>query len=175
MRKLILIAAVAGLLVTSLLLASVASAQQSVEVSVTVTEFKVVMSTTTIPANTPVKFVVTNKGAIAHEIVLEKAGAVDEPLELAGAEAEIEDIEAGATKSAVWTISEAGEFQLACHVPGHFEAGMLQTFSVAASAAAAPATLPVSGGLDSSVAAVLLVGLGLLIVLTALALRRRLA
>ena len=154
----------------SLWLAGIASAQDPVEVIVTAKEFTVAMDTTTVPANTPFKVVVTNMGAIAHEIVLEKAGAVDEPLEFGGNAAEIEDIDPGATKSAVWTITEPGQYQLACHVTGHFEAGMVQVFTVVASASPAPApapasaaaVLPVAGGVASLPVGWILAGLVLL-------------
>jgi uncharacterized cupredoxin-like copper-binding protein len=121
---------IAFLGVMAFLAVNAARAQDPLEVDITVKEFKVEMSRKTLPVNTPIKFVVTNKGTIAHEVVLEKAGADDEPLEIVeGEESEIEDIMPGETKSAVWTFSEPGQYQLACHVPGHFEGGMLITFS----------------------------------------------
>jgi hypothetical protein len=67
-------------------------------------------------------------------VVLEKAGAVDQPFEMDGRESEIEDIAPGETKSATWTITEPGEYQLACHLPGHFDAGMVERFTVTAAA-----------------------------------------
>jgi uncharacterized cupredoxin-like copper-binding protein len=63
-------------------------------------------------------------------VVLEKAGAVDQPFEMNGKETEIEDIASGQTKSATWTITQPGEYQLACHLPGHFEAAMVERFTV---------------------------------------------
>jgi LPXTG-motif cell wall-anchored protein len=129
-------------LVGSLLIVGLASAKASAEVNMTLSDFKIEMPNSTLPANTPITFTVTNKGAVAHEVVFERAGAMDEPLEINGKEAELEAIKPGETRSVVWTLPEAGQYQFGCHVPGHFEAGMKTTFTVAApeaAAAAAPA------------------------------------
>jgi uncharacterized cupredoxin-like copper-binding protein len=95
---------------------------------VTLSEFKVEISNANLPAGTAVTYVITNNGKITHEMVLEKAGVADEPLEFNGVGQEAEDIEPGTTRSVEWTIPDAGGYQLACHVPGHYEAGM-KTFN----------------------------------------------
>jgi len=100
-------------------------------VDVTLTEYKIEMSKTSVPAG-QVKFNITNTGSIVHELVLEPAGAVDAPLEANGTVAEAEDIEPGATATLEWTIDTPGEYQLTCHLPGHFENGMVTTFTVTA-------------------------------------------
>lgn len=120
----------AVLTVVSVLAGCGQQAPKPVEVQVTLSEFKVEASPLTVPANTPVKFVVTNKGTIEHEMVVEKQGAVDQPLETTSGPAEAEKIPAGGTKTLEWTFTEPGEYQLACHVPGHFEAGMVVNFTV---------------------------------------------
>ncbi len=94
----------------------------------TLSEFTIVLDKASAPAG-PVTFEIQNAGAIEHEFVLEPAGAHDEPFEANGVESEVEDIEAGATASLEWTL-EPGEYQLACYVEGHFEAGMSTTFTV---------------------------------------------
>lgn len=101
------------------------------EVQVTLSEFKVEMDKTSIPAG-PVKFVITNKGAIEHELVLELAGVNDEPFEAGGKASEAEDIEPGGSATLEWTIDTPGQYQLACYVEGHREAGMVTTFTVTA-------------------------------------------
>jgi len=74
-------------------------------------------------------FAVGNEGAAVHEFVIEPAGKVDEPLEAEvngeERESEIEDIAPGETDELEWTFTEPGRYQFACHVPGHFEAGMV--------------------------------------------------
>ena len=122
MKQLLIV--VASVLAGILLFAGLASAQAPETVKVTITEWKVELSTDTVPAGVPVRFTITNTGNVTHEVVLERAGAVDEPIAFAGHEQEAEDIAPGTTRTVEWTIPEAGKYQLACHVPGHFEAGM---------------------------------------------------
>jgi len=73
-------------------------------------------------------FSVGNEGAAVHEFVIEPAGKVDEPLEAEvngeERESEIEDISPGETAELEWTFTEPGRYQFACHLPGHYEAGM---------------------------------------------------
>jgi uncharacterized cupredoxin-like copper-binding protein len=53
-------------------------------------------------------------------------------MEADGQESEAADIEPGKTKTLTWTFTEPGEYQLACHVPGHYEAGMVIPIAVTA-------------------------------------------
>lgn len=103
-----------------------------VEVQVSLQEFTITSSLSTLQAGVPYHFVITNNGTIAHELVLEGAGVVDEPLEADGREGEVEEDELppGATATLDWTFDTAGDYQMACHVPGHYEAGMVTTFTV---------------------------------------------
>jgi uncharacterized cupredoxin-like copper-binding protein len=100
-------------------------------VDVTLTEYKVEMSKTSIPAGT-IKFNITNDGSIVHELVLEPGGAVDDPLESNNTPSEAEDIQPGQTVTLEWTIDTPGQYQLSCHLPGHFENGMTTSFEVTA-------------------------------------------
>jgi len=136
-------------LLASLIFASLASAKAATEANVTLSDFKVELSTDNLPAGTAITFVISNKGAVAHELVLEKEGAVDEPLEFNGVPQEAEDIESGTTRTVEWTIPEAGKYQFACHVPGHYEAGMKTAFTVAAAGGAAPGQLPKTGSAET--------------------------
>jgi uncharacterized cupredoxin-like copper-binding protein len=79
-----------------------------------------------------VRFVVTNQGAVLHEMVLGTAQALKEHAELMtrhpGMEHEepnMAHVKPGATGEIVWQFTQAGEFQFACLIPGHFEAGMV--------------------------------------------------
>jgi LPXTG-motif cell wall-anchored protein len=169
-------------MVAGLMSVGLASASAPVTVNVALSEFKIEMSSANLPAGTSVTYVITNNGKLKHEMVLEKAGVVDEPLAFNGAEQEAEDIEPGTTRTVEWTIPEAGQYQLACHVEGHYEAGMTTAFATALEAAAAPAPapaadpastqMPKTGGIDT----LWLVALGLLALLVlvgGLALRMR--
>jgi uncharacterized cupredoxin-like copper-binding protein len=103
-------------------------------VSVRLDDFTVTPSATTLHAGRPYLFTVTNDGAATHELVIEPAGKVDQPLELEQSgkdiESEVEDIAPGQTKTLMWTFDQPGKYQMACHVPGHFEAGMKMAFEV---------------------------------------------
>jgi len=103
------------------------------EVHVKLTEFKIEMDKTSIPAG-PVKFIIDNAGKEKHEVVLEPAGTNDQPLEAGGKAAEAEDIEAGASATLEWTIDQPGDYQLGCHInennEDHFALGMVTAFTV---------------------------------------------
>jgi uncharacterized cupredoxin-like copper-binding protein len=101
-------------------------------VAVTETEMQITASQTSFKVGQPYTFEVRNAGMIEHELVIEKRGDVDRPLEQAGQEAEAPDIEPGQTKTLTWTFDAPGNYQLACHLPGHFEAGMVLAIEVTA-------------------------------------------
>ncbi len=139
-----IIAVLVAVLLVSIAWLGRAHAASTTTVNVTLKEFSVDMSQGVVPAGTPVTFQVTNEGKIQHEFVVEKAGAVDQALEDENGgekmDAEIEPFNPGQTKTLQWTFLEPGTYQVACHVPGHFEAGMKATFTVAGSPQQAPAT-----------------------------------
>lgn len=139
MKRTLVISAVLAALVTSLALAMVSAARPAADVGITLTDYKVDLSSSSIQTGVPVKFTATNHGEMVHEVVLEKAGAVDQALEIDGKGTEIDDIAPGQTKSATWTITQPGDYQLACHVPGHFEKGMVTRFTVTGPAGAGQA------------------------------------
>ncbi|MEK6222232.1 MAG: plastocyanin/azurin family copper-binding protein, partial [Chloroflexota bacterium] len=76
-----------------------------------------------------VTFEIENTGAIVHELVLEAPDSKNEPFEVDGVESQAKDIEPGATVSFEWDL-EAGDYQLSCYLPGHFEAGMYAPITV---------------------------------------------
>ena len=111
------------------LLASCGGPTGPTEIQAKLSEFKIELDKTSIPAG-PVKFIIMNEGTVTHEVVLEPAGAKDEPFEKDGKVSEAEDIEPGTSTTLEWTIDAPGEYQLACYIEGHFEAGMVTTFTV---------------------------------------------
>jgi len=78
-----------------------------------------------------VKFVVKNEGKLMHEFVL---GTKDKNLEHAGLmkkfpgmahdEPYMAHVAPGKTTEMVWTFNRSGEFEFACLIAGHFDAGM---------------------------------------------------
>jgi uncharacterized cupredoxin-like copper-binding protein len=118
-----------------------ASAGAGTTVNVTLTEFKVELDKTQVPAGN-VTFQVKNGGTIVHEFVvfktddaasaLPKASEEDEvneddpSLESMG---EVEDVAAGSTKSFSADL-EPGSYVAICNVEGHYMAGMHVAFTV---------------------------------------------
>jgi len=100
-----------------------------VTLNVTMSEFKFALDKTSVPAGKVVRFVLVNKGAIEHEFVIEQVGAVHQPLMVGGKEAEIV-VKAGATGYLDWTFTDPGEYQIGCHIAGHYEAGMVTKITV---------------------------------------------
>ena len=137
MRKQSVLLLVAMLSVAALFLAACGgqAAGGPTEVHVKLTEFKVEMDKTRIPAG-PVKFIIDNAGNEKHEVVLEPSGVNDEPFEANGKVSEAEDIEAGKPATLEWTLDKAGEYQLACHInennQDHYANGMVMKFTVTA-------------------------------------------
>jgi uncharacterized cupredoxin-like copper-binding protein len=107
-----------------------AASPRSVSVHITLRDFSIAMSRHAVPAGTPITFTISNRGKAMHEVVLERAGADDEALEVRGREYEADDIAPGTKRSITWIVPRAGEYQLACHMPGHFERGMKARLTV---------------------------------------------
>ena len=98
-------------------------------VTITVTEFKIASDLTHFSLGIPYHFVVVNKGATLHELMiappLTGTMTVDDLDKLRLFE--VSDIAAGETKTLDYTFKESaplGKLEMACHVPGHYEAGM---------------------------------------------------
>jgi uncharacterized cupredoxin-like copper-binding protein len=85
-----------------------------------------------------IKFVVTNTGKLRHEFMI---GDLDEQREHAEMMKQMPDmvhedantltLEPGETKSLVWQFTKTGKLEVACHIPGHYEAGMKSRVVVA--------------------------------------------
>ena len=84
-----------------------------------------------------VRLVATNRGAMLHELVLgtpdelrRHAEAMRKSPGMAHDEAQMVHVRPGKTGQIVWQFTEPGEFQFACLIPGHFEAGMVGRVTV---------------------------------------------
>ena len=119
-----------SLLLTAIAMLLSGCGQKTADVTVTLQDFTIEALPASAPANTPIRFTVTNNGTVTHEVVLQLKGSNDEPLEADGKESEVEDVEPGQTKTFEWTVTEAGDYQLACYEPEHFEKGMFTDFTV---------------------------------------------
>jgi uncharacterized cupredoxin-like copper-binding protein len=86
----------------------------------------------TVKRGETVKFVVANSGKVLHEMVLgttEELKAHAELMkkfpEMEHADANMAHVKPGAKGEIVWQFTKAGEYQFACLIPGHYEAGMV--------------------------------------------------
>jgi uncharacterized cupredoxin-like copper-binding protein len=104
---------------------------KAVDVQVTLSEFKIDSSLTKFSVGVPYHFVVTNKGTVNHELVImppttgQVTTADVQKMMLAGIDGD--GIAAGTTQTFDYTFNQAypaGKLELACHLPGHYEAGM---------------------------------------------------
>lgn len=99
-------------------------------VQVTETDYKIDSSVTSFPPGSSYHFLVTNNGKATHEFMIAPADmmsgmSMDQMDKMALAM--IATIAPGETKTVDVTFpqSDAGKsFELACHLPGHYEAGM---------------------------------------------------
>jgi uncharacterized cupredoxin-like copper-binding protein len=85
-----------------------------------------------------VRFEVTNEGAIPHEFYVGDAEAqehhAEEMAEMDGMGHDEPDgvaVDPGATETFEYTFEQSGEILAGCHEPGHYEAGMVTSMTVA--------------------------------------------
>ena len=90
-----------------------------------------------IKAGETVRLAIENIGEQEHEFVMDTVAAVAEHKELMNKFPEMEHDDPNAVRLApgekgeiVWTFVNAGSFQFACLIPGHYEAGMHGPLSV---------------------------------------------
>ncbi len=101
------------------------------EVQVTLSEYKISSSVTTFSPGTSYHFVVTNTGQIPHEFMIMPMGmnmagmSMDEMHKIALHM--IDNVAPGETKTFDYTFASSTmgkNLEFACHLPGHYEAGM---------------------------------------------------
>jgi uncharacterized cupredoxin-like copper-binding protein len=84
-------------------------------------------------AGETVRFIVTNKGRLTHEFTIgdakEQAEHEKEMQRMSGMampdEPNAITLKSGETKSLIWTFGSKPVVEFACHVPGHYAAGMV--------------------------------------------------
>jgi uncharacterized cupredoxin-like copper-binding protein len=86
-----------------------------------------------------VRFVVRNRGRVMHEFVIgtaaENARHAELMLKFPGMEHDepyMAHVAPGKTGEIVWTFNRAGEFEFACLIAGHYQAGMVGSIRVVA-------------------------------------------
>ncbi len=85
-----------------------------------------------VKAGDTIKFVLTNAGKLRHEFMIgdaeeqrEHAEMMKQMPDMVHADANMITAEPGETKSLVWQFTKTGTVEIACHIPGHYEAGMV--------------------------------------------------
>jgi len=91
----------------------------------------------TVKRGETVRLVATNKGKVLHEMVLGTVDALKEHADMMKKfpgmehdEPHMAHVKPGQSGEIVWQFTKAGEFQFACLIPGHFEAGMVGKVTV---------------------------------------------
>jgi uncharacterized cupredoxin-like copper-binding protein len=98
------------------------------EVQITLSEFKIESPQTTFTTGTPYRFVIKNEGTIPHNWSIMPRGETDESQALI--KVGEYQLPPGATVTQEFTFTQTGDFEFACHLPGHYEAGMLLPITV---------------------------------------------
>lgn len=91
----------------------------------------------TVKRGETVKFLVHNDGKVLHEMVLgtpqelkAHAELMKKFPEMEHSDANMAHVKPGTDGEIIWQFTQAGEFQFACLIPGHFEAGMVGKVTV---------------------------------------------
>lgn len=108
------------------------SPDQGNVVTVTLSDMNIASSQTSFQAGVDYHFVVTNAGQINHELMIMKPMAagvmsMEQMDSMSVADIEADDLPSGATKTIDVTFEQAypaGTLEFACHIDGHYEAGM---------------------------------------------------
>ena len=129
-KKVLIVLVVVGLLLTG------CGGSKATEVKITLKEFGIESSITNFQKGVPYHFVVTNEGAVEHEIMILPPLKID-PMGMtmnmdnldkqALAMIDASRLPAGATASFDFTFTESaseGSLEIACHTPGHYEMDM---------------------------------------------------
>lgn len=111
---------------------SAAQATRTIDVVMGVPgEFRYTPDRIEVKAGETVRFRVRSAGSLVHEMVLgdaaelrEHAKSMREPVGMAHKEANSLTLDPDKAGELVWKFTNPGEFQFACLVAGHFEAGM---------------------------------------------------
>ena len=113
------------------------TAAASGTVAVALNEFKIATTPSSAPAGT-VTFNVTNPGKVKHQFTVVKTTKSAATVlnnqnpndDIPGAKGEIASLAPGASKTLVIKNMVAGHYALVCALPGHYQSGMYENFTV---------------------------------------------
>lgn len=112
-----------------------------IEIDATLEDFSFSPTEWTVAAGEEITIDLTNNGSVLHEFVILQQGVeISSEADLPATEEELladfvyweTEIEAGESKTAMFTAPEAGSYQVICAVEGHFDAGMTGTLTAEA-------------------------------------------
>ena len=106
-------------------------------IKITAQDIKYDQSEILVKAGETVKFVVTNTGKLKHEFIIgssdeqrQHAEMMKQTPDMVHEDANTLTLGPGETKNLVWRFIKAGALEVACHIPGHYEAGMKSKVTV---------------------------------------------
>jgi uncharacterized cupredoxin-like copper-binding protein len=118
------------------------SAKRTIEIAMS-DDMRFAPSNIEVKQGETVKFVVRNKGKVLHEMVIGDKKTLDEHAALMvkfpGMEHDepyMAHVAAGKQGSLLWNFNRPGEFDFACLIAGHYQAGMVGKIKVAAAGGA---------------------------------------
>lgn len=113
------------------------SAEVKRTIAVTATDIQFAPLQIAVTAGETVKFEIANNGKLEHEFILGSAEEqVDHDKEMAAmagmkmTHTNGVSVAPGKTGTLIWTFTKAGTLQYACHVPGHYVAGMVGQLTI---------------------------------------------
>lgn len=114
------------------------AAKRTIEIAMS-DEMRFTPSNIEVKQGETVKFVVRNKGQVLHEMVIGDKKTLDEHAALMAKfpgmehdEPYMAHVAAGKESSLVWTFNRPGDFDFACLIAGHYQAGMVGKIKVVA-------------------------------------------
>ncbi len=113
------------------------AAQVKRTIALSATDIKFAPLQLTVAAGETVKFEIANSGKLDHEFILgsaeEQVAHDKEMAAMAGMKMTHVNgvsVAPGKTGMLIWTFTKAGTLQYACHVPGHYVAGMVGQLTI---------------------------------------------
>lgn len=93
-------------------------------------EFTLDPDTIEVEVGETIEFVLVNDGNAQHEFSIGQGHEHHSGMEHGAATGSTGAVDPGDEETLVWTFTEAGEIQFACHIAGHDEQGMTGTLTV---------------------------------------------
>jgi uncharacterized cupredoxin-like copper-binding protein len=98
------------------------------EVQITLSDFRIESPQTTFSTGRPYRFVIKNEGTLPLAWAILPRGETDTGRALF--QVDESQLQPGATVTEELAFAQAGDFELVCYVPGHYEAGMFLPITI---------------------------------------------